>query len=64
MGSTCDTSHSGTAAAGAQLADLHEMTIKAALRDQDLAGIDIVSDGELRRDNDCRVRAITAVAVP
>jgi 5-methyltetrahydropteroyltriglutamate--homocysteine methyltransferase len=37
---------------GAQLADLHEMAIKAALRDQELAGIDIVSDGELRRDND------------
>src|SRR6266702_3049283 len=36
----------------AQLADLHEMAIKAALRDQELAGIDIVSDGELRRDND------------
>ena len=29
----------------AQLADLHEMAIKAALRDQELAGIDIVSDG-------------------
>src|SRR5215475_6714679 len=37
---------------GAQLADMHEMAIKAALRDQELAGIDIVSDGELRRDND------------
>jgi 5-methyltetrahydropteroyltriglutamate--homocysteine methyltransferase len=36
----------------AQLADMHEMAIKAALRDQELAGIDIVSDGELRRDND------------
>ena len=36
----------------AQLGDLHEMAIKAALRDQELAGIDIVSDGELRRDND------------
>jgi 5-methyltetrahydropteroyltriglutamate--homocysteine methyltransferase len=36
----------------AQLDDLHEMAIKAALRDQELAGIDIVSDGELRRDND------------
>jgi 5-methyltetrahydropteroyltriglutamate--homocysteine methyltransferase len=35
-----------------QLTDLHEMAIKAALRDQELAGIDIVSDGELRRDND------------
>jgi 5-methyltetrahydropteroyltriglutamate--homocysteine methyltransferase len=36
----------------AQLTDLHETAIKAALRDQELAGIDIVSDGELRRDND------------
>lgn len=36
----------------AQLVDIHEMAIKAALRDQELAGIDIVSDGELRRDND------------
>lgn len=35
-----------------QLQDVHEMAIKAALRDQELAGIDIVSDGELRRDND------------
>lgn len=36
----------------AQLVDVHEMAIKAALRDQELTGIDIVSDGELRRDND------------
>ncbi len=36
----------------AQLTDLHEMATKAALRDQEQAGIDIVSDGELRRDND------------
>lgn len=36
----------------AQLEDVHEMAIKAALRDQEVAGIDIVSDGELRRDND------------
>ncbi|MER6825087.1 hypothetical protein ABT352_03770 [Streptosporangium sp. NPDC000563] len=36
----------------AQLQDLHDMAIKAALRDQEIAGIDIVSDGELRRDND------------
>ena len=28
------------------------MAIKAALKDQELAGVDIVSDGELRRDND------------
>ncbi|GAA0927488.1 hypothetical protein [Pseudonocardia zijingensis] len=36
----------------AQLQDVHETAIKAALRDQERAGIDIVSDGELRRDND------------
>jgi 5-methyltetrahydropteroyltriglutamate--homocysteine methyltransferase len=36
----------------AQLQDVHEMAIKAALRDQERAGVDIVSDGELRRDND------------
>ncbi|MCE0768460.1 hypothetical protein LWC35_37040 [Pseudonocardia kujensis] len=36
----------------AQLRDVHEMAIKAALHDQVLAGIDILSDGELRRDND------------
>lgn len=36
----------------AQLREVHDMAIKAALRDQELAGIDIVSDGELRRDND------------
>jgi 5-methyltetrahydropteroyltriglutamate--homocysteine methyltransferase len=36
----------------AQLLDVHEMAIKAALLDQERAGIDIVSDGELRRDND------------
>jgi 5-methyltetrahydropteroyltriglutamate--homocysteine methyltransferase len=36
----------------AQLTDVHEMAIKAALHDQEQAGIDIVSDGEVRRDND------------
>jgi 5-methyltetrahydropteroyltriglutamate--homocysteine methyltransferase len=36
----------------AQLLEVHEMAIKAALHDQERAGIDIVSDGELRRDND------------
>jgi len=35
-----------------QLNDIHDVVIKAALHDQTLAGIDIVSDGELRRDND------------
>lgn len=36
----------------AHLAEIHETAIKAAVKDQELAGIDIVSDGELRRDND------------
>ena len=34
------------------LNEIHEVAIKAALMDQELAGLDIVSDGELRRDND------------
>ncbi|MFI7673132.1 hypothetical protein [Actinophytocola sp. NPDC049390] len=46
------TDYSRGRVSGAQLADVHDMAIKAALRDQELAGIDIVSDGELRRDND------------
>jgi 5-methyltetrahydropteroyltriglutamate--homocysteine methyltransferase len=36
----------------AYLDEIHEMAIKAAVLDQERAGIDIVSDGELRRDND------------
>jgi 5-methyltetrahydropteroyltriglutamate--homocysteine methyltransferase len=36
----------------AHLADVHDVAVKAAIKDQELAGIDIVSDGELRRDND------------
>ena len=34
------------------MAEIHEVAIKAAIKDQELAGINIVSDGELRRDND------------
>ena len=34
------------------LAEIHDVAIKAAVKDQERAGIDIVSDGELRRDND------------
>ena len=37
---------------GTQLADMHDVAIKAALKDQETAGIDVVTDGELRRDND------------
>jgi 5-methyltetrahydropteroyltriglutamate--homocysteine methyltransferase len=34
------------------LNEIYETAIKAAVKDQERAGIDIVSDGELRRDND------------
>jgi 5-methyltetrahydropteroyltriglutamate--homocysteine methyltransferase len=34
------------------LNEIHDVAIKAALKDQEMAGVDIVSDGELRRDND------------
>jgi 5-methyltetrahydropteroyltriglutamate--homocysteine methyltransferase len=37
---------------GQHLDEIHEIAIKAAIKDQERAGIDIVSDGELRRDND------------
>ena len=38
--------------AARQLRDIHEVAIKAAIKDQESAGIDVVSDGELRRDNE------------
>ncbi len=34
------------------LSEICDACIKAALKDQELTGIDVVSDGELRRDND------------
>jgi len=34
------------------LSEICDVAIKAALKDQELAGLDVVSDGELRRDND------------
>ncbi|CAN5211325.1 methionine synthase [soil metagenome] len=34
------------------LYEIYDVAIKAALKDQERAGLDIVSDGELRRDND------------
>jgi 5-methyltetrahydropteroyltriglutamate--homocysteine methyltransferase len=37
---------------GLYLQEIHEVAIKAALKDQERAGVDVVSDGELRRDND------------
>ncbi len=36
----------------AHLDEIHDVAIKAAIKDQERAGIDVVSDGELRRDND------------
>jgi len=37
---------------GAYLREIHEVAIKAAIKDQEQAGLDIITDGELRRDND------------
>src|SRR5256885_16463594 len=37
---------------GAYLQEIHEVAIKAALKDQERAGVNVVSDGELRRDKD------------
>src|SRR5215210_3302781 len=36
---------------GDTLDEIHGVAIKAAIKDQELAGIDVISDGELRRDN-------------
>src|SRR5205085_6074495 len=36
---------------GDTLDEIHEVAVKAAIKDQELAGIDVISDGELRRDN-------------
>jgi 5-methyltetrahydropteroyltriglutamate--homocysteine methyltransferase len=33
------------------LDDMHDTAIKAAIKDQEVAGVDVVTDGELRRDN-------------
>ncbi len=35
-----------------QLNDMHNIVIQATIKDQERAGIDILTDGELRRDND------------
>lgn len=37
---------------GDSLREIHDVAIKAAIKDQERSGVDIVSDGELRRDND------------
>ena len=33
------------------LHEIHDTAVKAAIKDQEVAGIDIITDGELRRDN-------------
>jgi 5-methyltetrahydropteroyltriglutamate--homocysteine methyltransferase len=33
------------------LDEIHDAAVKAAIKDQEIAGVDVVSDGELRRDN-------------
>jgi 5-methyltetrahydropteroyltriglutamate--homocysteine methyltransferase len=33
------------------LDEIHDAAVKAAIKDQEAAGVDVVSDGELRRDN-------------
>src|SRR5437762_4310399 len=34
-----------------ELDEIHDVAVKAAIKDQEVAGVDIISDGELRRDN-------------
>jgi len=33
------------------LEEMHDVVVKAAIKDQEAAGVDVISDGELRRDN-------------
>lgn len=33
------------------LDEMHDAAVKAAIKDQEVAGVDVISDGELRRDN-------------
>src|SRR5688572_9069087 len=34
-----------------ELDEIHDTTVKAAIKDQEVAGVDVITDGELRRDN-------------
>jgi 5-methyltetrahydropteroyltriglutamate--homocysteine methyltransferase len=34
-----------------ELDEIHDAAVKAAIKDQEVCGIDVISDGELRRDN-------------
>jgi 5-methyltetrahydropteroyltriglutamate--homocysteine methyltransferase len=47
-----ETDHLRRRVSTTQLAEVHDCAVTAAIKDQELAGLDIVSDGELRRDND------------
>ncbi len=51
---------------GSFLREIHEVAIKAAIKDQEEAGVDVVSDGELRRDNDVDyfLARMPGVAIP
>jgi 5-methyltetrahydropteroyltriglutamate--homocysteine methyltransferase len=33
------------------LDEIHDTVVKAAIKDQETAGVDVIADGELRRDN-------------
>ena len=35
---------------GAQVAEAHDNAVKSAIQDQELAGVDVITDGELRRE--------------
>lgn len=50
----------------AHIDEIHDVAIKAAIKDQERAGVDVVSDGELRRDNDIDylLARIAGVSVP
>ncbi|MEJ2885139.1 hypothetical protein [Actinomycetospora aeridis] len=49
-----------------QLDEIHDCAVTAAIKEQELAGLDVVSDGELRRDNDVDhlLARIPGIAVP
>src|SRR5213596_2950853 len=34
-----------------ELDEIHDAAVKASIKDQEVAGVDIITDGELRRDN-------------
>jgi 5-methyltetrahydropteroyltriglutamate--homocysteine methyltransferase len=34
-----------------ELDEIHDTAVKAAIKDQEMAGVDVITDGELRRDN-------------